>query len=336
MAGRRHRSRSQRPILAFAVLALVAVGIGALWALAQPAEVRHRDDIEAELQALRESEARRAAKPSAKRTTTPPLCRQITTSTRGRVGDAGLNELSGLVASRREPGLFWAIEDSGAEPVVSALRENGTPVGSWTVAGAANTDWEDVASGPGPSGPVLYAADIGDNLEKRDAVTVYRVAEPAAPAGGGTTAPADRLELTYPDGAHDAEALVVDPRRGTLLIFTKGLPGSVYALSPPLPFGSAGKARLKLVGPAPLSLATAADVSADGSTVALRGYLGYVIWQRRGNEPLTQTVKREPCSPTRALTDGQGEAIALSKGGSTAWTVAEGERPPILRHRETK
>lgn len=320
----------RRPLIAFLVLALVAVGIGALWALARPPEVRHRDDIEAELRALRDAESSRGSS-TARTAATPPLCRELQVSTRGRVGPDDLDELSGLVASRRQQGLFWANEDSGAEPRLTALRENGSLVGNWTLPGAENVDWEDIATGPGPNGPVLYAADTGDNLERRDSVVVYRVPEPVAPAGGGQTAPAERLELTYPDGAHDAEAVIVDPIRGTLLIFTKGMPGSIYALSAPLPFG--GTARLKLIGSAPLSLATGADVSADGTTVALRGYLGFVIWQRRGKEPLTRTVKREPCSPTRALTDGQGEAIALSKGGSTAWTVAEGEHPPMLRYR---
>lgn len=324
------RRRQRRPLVAFAVLALVAVGIGALWAIAVPPEVRHRDDIEAELDALRDAEAARSDGRAAKRTT-PPLCRTLAVTTRGKVGPDDLDELSGLVASRRRSDLFWANEDSGAEPRLTALREDGSLVGNWTLPGATNRDWEDIATGPGPNGPVLYAADTGDNLERRDSVSIYRVAEPTDPAGGGQTAPVERLELTYPDGAHDAEAVVVDPIRGTLLIFTKGLPGMVYSLAAPLPFG--GKARLKLVGSAPLSLATGAGVSADGRTVALRGYLGFVIWERRGNEPLTRTVKREPCSPTNTLTDGQGEAIALSRGGSTAWTVAEGRHEPILRYR---
>lgn len=325
------RRRQGRPLISFVVLAAVAVGIGALWSLARPPEVRHRDDIEAELQALRDAEASRGEDTASRAAASPPLCKSLAVTRRGRVSSGDLDELSGLVASRRQPGLFWAGEDSGADPQLSALRENGSLAGTWTLPGAENTDWEDIATGPSPIGPVLYAADTGDNLERRDSVTVYRVPEPAAPAGGGTTAPAERLELVYPDGAHDAEALIVDPIRGTLLIFTKGMPGSIYALSAPLPFG--GKARLKLIGSAPLSLATGADVSADGGTVALRGYLGFVVWQRRGNEPLTRTVKREPCSSPTALTDGQGEAIALSRGGSTAWTVAEGSHPPILRYR---
>jgi hypothetical protein len=279
--------------------------------------------VERELADLRAAEAKR--RPAAAASSVAPLCRKLEVAPRGDVRDGDLNELSGLVASRRSPGLLWAVEDSGAGPELAALRENGTSAGRWTVPGAENRDWEDLAAGPGPDGPVLYAADIGDNAEERDEIVVYRVTEPASAAGGGTTAGPQRLALTYPDGAHDAEALVVDPRRGTLLIFTKSLSGAgVYALSDP-PFGRAASARLRRVTDGPLAMATAADVSADGTTVVVRGYFSLVVWQRRGNEPLTQTIKREPCTPPTGLDDGQG--------GSTAWTVPEGTNPPILRLR---
>lgn len=326
---RRSRARTYLPL---AVLAAVGVAVGALWALAAPPRGKHGGEaVERELADLRASEARR--RPKAVDASLPPLCRELDVDARGTVRDARLDELSGLVASRRSRGLFWAIEDSGADPVFAALREDGTLAGRWSVPGAENDDWEDIAAGPGPDGPVLYAADIGDNAERRDEVVVYRVPEPVAAAGGGATAPPQRLALRYPDGAHDAEALVVDPRRGTLLVFSKSLLGaSVYALSDP-PFGRATSARLRRVGNGPLAMATAADVSADGTTLAVRGYFSMVVWQRRGGEPLTTTVRRQPCTPPTGLDDGQGEALALSAGGSTAWTVAEGTNPPVLRYR---
>ncbi|MBJ7472992.1 MAG: hypothetical protein JHD16_16925 [Solirubrobacteraceae bacterium] len=321
------RSRTYLPLVA---LAVAGVAAGGLWAVFVPPQGQYGGEaVERELADLREAEAQR--RPAARAAGAPALCGALDVRPRGNLRDAELQEVSGLVASRRTRGLLWAIEDSGADPVLTALRENGTTAGRWTVPGAENQDWEDIAAGPGPSGPVLYAADIGDNREARDAVVVYRVPEPASAAGGGTTAPPARLELRYPDGAHDAEALIVDPRRGTLLIFTKGLEGAgIYAASNP-PFGRAASAPLKKVADGPLALATAADVSADGTTVALRGYFSLVVWQRSGNEPLTQTVRRKPCTSATALTDGQGEALALSRGGTTAWTIAEGTNPPVLR-----
>lgn len=323
---RRTTSRTYLPLL---VLAVAGIAIGGVWAWVAPRGPQQTPEIEAELSALRESEAKRGS--TSATASTPALCRSLDVTERGTVSSPDLNEISGLVASRRQRGLFWANEDSGASPQLSALREDGSLAGQWTISGAENVDWEDIATGPGPDGPVLYAADTGDNAERRDSVVIYRVPEPSPATAGGQTAPAARLELTYPDGPHDAEAVIVDPRRGTLMIFTKGTPGNVYALSPPLPFGGSG--RLRLITSAPLSLATGADVSADGTTVALRGYFGFVVWRRKGNEPLTQTVKRKPCATPTMLTDGQGEAIALSKGGTTAWTIAEGSRPPVLRYR---
>ena len=81
------------------------------------------------------------------------------------------------------------------------------------VPGAEAVDWEDLALGPGPGGrPLLYLGDIGDNREARETVDVYRVPEPRATSGATATAPATRLRLRYPDGAHDAETLLVAPR----------------------------------------------------------------------------------------------------------------------------
>ena len=61
-----------------------------------------------------------------------------------------LVEASGLVASRAQPGLLWAHNDSGGAPEVFAIGEDGSDRG-WSVAGAAARDWEDMAAGPGPA-----------------------------------------------------------------------------------------------------------------------------------------------------------------------------------------
>ena len=71
--------------------------------------------------------------------------------------------------------------------------------------GANLIDWEDLSIGRCGSADCLYIADIGDNRESRDRITIYRVPEPAA--GSGSTLPADAFHLTYPDRPHDAEAL---------------------------------------------------------------------------------------------------------------------------------
>jgi hypothetical protein len=259
----------------------------------------------------------------------PALCGRLRAHITGRVADPSADELSGLVRSRSQPDLLWSHDDSGAGPVLFGLRVDGRVAARPTVTGAQAVDWEDIAAGPGPDGrALLYVGDIGDNVSRRTSIDVYRVPEP--PLGAAATAPAARLRLRYPDGAHDAEALLVDPLRGDLVIVTKALgAGRAYRAPARLPAGSRTTLR---PGPAiALSLVTAGDVSADGRIVVLRGYDRLAVWARRGREPLTTTLRRAPClSPTSLAGEGQGEAIALDRRGASFTTVAEGS-PAVLR-----
>lgn len=98
----------------------------------------------------------------------------------GVLGDGVLNEVSGIAASRVHPPALWVHNDSGGAPAAYAIQPNGALVGTYSVDGATNVDWEDIEIGPGPQQKVsyLYLGDIGDNLSARDHVTVYRVPEP--------------------------------------------------------------------------------------------------------------------------------------------------------------
>jgi hypothetical protein len=269
---------------------------------------------------------------SPRRATPPALCRGDRPRELGRVGDPAMDELSGLVRGRRDRHVLFALEDSGAPPVITALRPDGTLLGHTTVAGATATDWEDIAAGPGPDGQAsLFAADIGDNGAARDGVQVYRLDEPAATVT--SAAPAARLDLRYPDGAHDAEALLADPVRHELLVVTKALlRGRVYTVASTLADGTRTTLRK---GPAvALGPVTAGDVSADGRVVALRTYSTLALWRRQGREPLARTLGRAPTciAPADLSAEGQGEALALSPDGGTAITAPEGADAVLRRY----
>src|SRR5687768_5757946 len=126
---------------------------------------------------------------------------------------AELPEGSGLAASRRASGRFWSHNDSG-EPMLFALDTNGRVTGRLTISGATVQDWEAVAVGPCPSGSCIFVADIGDHDGDRKQITVYRMVEPADASGSAKVDAT--LHATYPDGSHDAEALLVTPE-GRLL-----------------------------------------------------------------------------------------------------------------------
>ena len=187
---------------------------------------------------------------------------------------AELPEGSGLAASRRTPGRFWSHNDSG-DPVLFALDSTGRVTGRLTISGATVEDWEAVAVGPCTSGSCIYVADIGDNDAERKQITVYRIAEPAEATGSAKVA--DIFHATYPDGSHDAEALLVTPE-GRLLIVTKGESGPVSLYRFPAELRTATTMRLELVG-GPRKTGSPAEkddritdgaVSPDGNWVVLR------------------------------------------------------------------
>jgi hypothetical protein len=260
----------------------------------------------------------------------PKLCRALRARITGQVTDPTANELSGLVRSRRERDLLWSHDDSGAGPDLYGLRTDGRVAAHPQVTGAQAVDWEDIAAGLGRDGqPLLYIGDIGDNAAARSTIDVYRVPEPKV--GDAATAPADRLTLRYPDRPHDAEALLVDPIRADLIVVTKVIGSArAYRTSALEPAG----AYTLTVGPVvAASFVTAGDVSADGRIVVLRGYDRVWVWSRRGRERLTTTLRRAPCvSPTSLLGEGQGEAIALDRHGSSFMTVPEGSPAALRRY----
>lgn len=260
----------------------------------------------------------------------PALCGTLRSRVIGQVTDPSATELSGLVRSRTQRDLLWSHNDSGAGPELYGLRTDGRVAAHPHVAGAQAVDWEDIATGPGANGSaLLYIGDIGDNAAARPTIDVYRVAEPKV--GDAVTAPAARLTLRYPDRPHDAEALLVDPIRGDLVIVTKFIGGARA-------YRTAARARAGTytlsAGPSvDLSFVTAGDVSADGRVVVLRGYDRVGVWVRRRRERLTTTLARAPCvSPTSLIGEGQGEAIALDRRGTSFVTVPEGSPATLRRY----
>ncbi len=240
----------------------------------------------------------------------------------GTVRSPLLDEISGIVASRSRPRLLWALNDSGDAPRVYALTLAGRLVQTVEVGNARAIDWEDLARGPGPRPGVdlLYAADIGDNKGERRAITVYRFPEPRP---GVAVVRARRITLRYPTGPRDAEALLVDPLRGTLVVLTKALGRSEIYTSP------ASGGTLRRIATLPLlAPVTAADVSAAGDLVVVRTYLSVLLWRRPPGTPLGAAFQGRPCEAP-APAERQGEAVAFTARATGLVTIGEGLRPAV-------
>jgi len=261
----------------------------------------------------------------------------------GAIADPDLVELSGLAASHAHPGVLWANNDSGDSPRLFAMSDTGAALGVFTVAGAEAIDWEDIATGPGPDPAMsyIYVGDIGDNAAARDHVTVYRLPEPAsAPDGADVTLDgAEAIQLTYPAGPEDAEALFVDPRSGDLFIITKQLSGfSKVLTAAAADLAGTAPVAMQQVGTIavaatdqydpnaamalPSTMVTAADIAADGTVVLVRTYQQVLAFARGDGQTVADALAGAPCEAAQ-VGEPQGEAIALSATGDRYFLAGE-------------
>jgi hypothetical protein len=237
---------------------------------------------------------------------------------------AELPEASGIAASRRSPGRFWAHNDSG-QPELIALDQRGAADGRVRVDGAAVEDWEAVAIGPCPGGSCIYIGDIGDNEGRRRSITIYRVPEPERP--GGSIGLRDKFEARYPGKSQDAEALIVTPK-GEMLIVTKGETGPIAVFRVPADAKPGSVTELEEIGkPFDRHEAERDDritdgaISPSGERIALRtprtilffGTSDFAAgrWQELGRVPLD------------GLGEPQGEGLTFADE-RTLYVVGEG------------
>lgn len=257
--------------------------------------------------------------------------------------DPALQELSGIAASRANPGLWWVHNDSGDSARVFAVDEQGGVRATLALAGQTAIDIEDIAlgEGPTPGTTYVYVADIGDNPLLRTDLKIYRFVEPTVGATTGTISGVETFQLRYPDGAHDAEAFFVDPISHSLVVITKSLAGgaqSAYRVGTDVAAGTT--ATMTQVGTvmAATGLAgaiTGADTSPNGLQLAIRTYGGVRLIARNADLPLAAFIAGStgsvPC-PGPVPAEVQGEAIGFRADGRGYVTISEGAGPVLHRY----
>jgi hypothetical protein len=273
----------------------------------------------------------------------PPPFAQLS----GLVLDAKLAEVSGVAASHRHDDVLWMVNDGGNDARLYAVSRRGAKLATWRVAGAENTDWEDLASFRMDGRDWLLVADTGDNGGLRRTLQLHVFAEPSRIADG-VLRPAWTIVFRWPDGPRDCEAVAVDAARGeALLVSKKREPPELFSvpLRPRRGGGTVVARPLGKVAGVPQgdtdevaanpelarirSQVTAADIAPDRHALALLPYGDVLIYTRRGREDWAAALSRRPRVHALPLLP-QAEALAWSADGSGLYATGEFSPAPLL------
>lgn len=245
----------------------------------------------------------------------------------GRLEHPAIREASGIVASRRHPGIFWVHNDSANPAALFAVRRDGRLVREYAVQ-IPNIDWEDIAI---DSDGHLYLGDIGNNDGRLPIRAIYRLDEPdpSKPADG----PLPMTLASYyrfprgGGGRFDAEGLFLDQGRAVVVAKTfDGREAELFAipLDPPAPL-------LRPCLPEPIGTlpgltepATGADLSADGRRLAVCSGSAARVYERdrAGRWSPLSVVSYKHAADIEAIC-WDGPDLILAAEGRTMYRINE-------------
>jgi len=249
----------------------------------------------------------------------PPLVLQPI----AKLGPGAGKEISGLVASKSQRGVFWTLNDSGDEPRVYPIRLDGQVIPSVRypelpgvlIGGAINGDWEDIAI---DSAGRLIVADCGNNSNARADLTLYIVPEPEATEGRTTWT--TKIPFRYPD-QRSLPAAESDRNFDCEAVFT--INEDIYLLSKDRSDTFTKLYRVDERQPGVVNtltyldrfdvqgMATGADASADGLKLAILTYDRLWLFERR-DQSEQFFAGRVLCRPYRMVQgDSDSESICF-------------------------
>jgi len=229
----------------------------------------------------------------------------------GRIEHQPVSECSGIVASRRYPGIFWVHNDSGHGAVLYAIEASGRLVAEVPVPGATNSDWEDIAADQQGH---LFIADTGNNFHVFPVRFVYQIEEPDPHADPVKPARViKRHVFTYPAERFDSEALFVRAEGMFVLPRQGGRETDVLRLAP----GEGGKRVPQRATAVAARNLTGADLSPDGRRLLVCS--AYAAWVFALDE--TGAVRKDVAPQTVRYPPGEIEACCFD--GNDVLLVAE-------------
>ena len=254
---------------------------------------------------------------------------------RGINQNRSLEETSGLVASQRYPGFFWAHNDSGHPPELFLLDSAAITRASFRIMNAKNRDWEDITRVTIDSTSFLFIGDIGDNERRRGVKIIYCVQEPDDLDASANLNPTQILSIRLAGRSRDVEALMADPvTKNLYLVSKREHKVNVYEI--PYPY-SPDTLVVEPLLQLPVSEITAADISPDGSEILMKNYTHIFYWIRHPGQSISKALEAPPVILPYER-EPQGESIAWAIDGSGYFTISEnakGERGRLYFYRRT-
>lgn len=245
------------------------------------------------------------------------------------ISDPAMRGLSGLATTKAG---FVTVNDNSTDPAamkVFVLDSSCKRVAAYDYPGYPNRpiNPEDVAIGKDGT---IWVGDTGDDLVRpeRPRIAMWKFHN-----GTGQAPP---YRFTYPDGAHDAEAMVLSGD-GTPVFVTKAStgPAGVYVPTKPLdpsgnpvPLRKVGDFQPKATGTAnPLSVmgnnaVTGGAASPDGKYVVLRTYSDAYEWDVTGGD-IAKAITTGTPRITPLPNEPMGEAIAYTQDERSFVTVGD-------------
>jgi hypothetical protein len=250
----------------------------------------------------------------------------------GLIENTAVKEASGIVASYKNKGLLWTHNDSGDSNRIYSMDANGKGTREFYLEGASNRDWEAIGMATFTEGSFVYVADIGDNNAQHSDYAIYRVPEPEITTNTpktNTLKSVQKISYKYPDGARDAEAMLIDQSTKDIYIISKREDTKrLYRLPYPQSYTQTVTAEFVQelttfsTGTGQQTYLTDGSVSVDNQEIIIKSYFQIFHWRRATNETIPSALKRNPTILPYTL-ELQGEGVCFAQDGSGYYTISE-------------
>jgi hypothetical protein len=264
----------------------------------------------------------------------------------GTIYDRNIGEVSGIAVSFIHEDVVWVINDSGNSASVYALNPKGEGMGTLSIQGVSNNDWEDLASFEYKGKPYILIADVGDNFTKREAYFLHLIEEPDIKKTSDlfslSIKPSWSITYTYEDGPRDCESVAVDMVNKKILLLSKrDKPPVLYEL--PLKKQKNAVARkCAEIKPLPRTRQdntdfskysnqpTAMDISSDGLSAVVLTYDSAFYFSKRKSADWATVFSGSP-KEIRYPPLRQAESVCFNRDGSSIFITSEQVPAPLFK-----